>query len=419
MAELLDNRAHRIRTLKRIIRRLHDDGAEGAKDVRDELKELVRETDSTEIAAMEQELIRDGMSIDEVRSMCDLHAEVLREIMVDPPRPDVPPGHPVDTFRGENEALRNVLTEMRAAVPAMRDAEHPETCGDALERLRRAYNDLMDIEKHYRRKENVLFPRLEAHEITGPSQVMWAKHDEIRATLKELGARFGGEDLHVDDATASLFSAVDSAANAVESMIAKEEDILFPMALATLTEEEWAGVWRDSPEFGWCLVEPRDGYAPPEPSAPPPPADLPEGSAIRLPGAALNRDELLGIFSMLPVDITFVDADDRVGFFSEGLNRVFERSRAIIGRKVEHCHPPKSVHVVRRIIDDFRSGRQDVAEFWIQMNGRFVHIRYFAVRDPNGVYLGTLEVTQDLSRLRALEGERRLLEYDAPTRDVS
>jgi len=109
-----------------------------------------------------------------------------------------------------------------------------------------------------------------------------------------------------------------------------------------------------------------------------------------------------------------VDAADRVAFFSEGPDRIFSRSRAILGRKVQHCHPPKSVDVVERILTDFREGRQSVAEFWIHFQGKFVHIRYFAVRDEKGEYLGTLEVTQDLTRLRKLEGERRLLEYDTP-----
>jgi DUF438 domain-containing protein len=112
------------------------------------------------------------------------------------------------------------------------------------------------------------------------------------------------------------------------------------------------------------------------------------------------------------VDLTFVDADDRVAFFSEGPERVFARSKAVIGRKVQHCHPPRSVETVNRILSDFREGHQDVAEFWINFQGRFVHIRYFAVRGEGGEYVGTLEVTQDLTRIRTLEGERRLLEYD-------
>ncbi len=135
---------------------------------------------------------------------------------------------------------------------------------------------------------------------------------------------------------------------------------------------------------------------------------------VALPTGGLTLEQLMGIFSALPVDLTFVDADDKVAFFSEGPQRIFARSRAIIGRKVQNCHPPRSVDVVERILGDFRSGRQSVAEFWIPFTGRFVHIRYFAVRSAEGRYLGTLEVTQDVSKIRGLEGQRRLLAYDEP-----
>ena len=134
--------------------------------------------------------------------------------------------------------------------------------------------------------------------------------------------------------------------------------------------------------------------------------------AIVLPTGSLSLEHLKAMFAVMPVDMTLVGADDRVKFFSEGKNRVFARPLTIIGRLVQHCHPPSSVDVVERILGDFRSGRQDVAEFWIEMHGRFVHIRYFALRDEQQAYLGCLEVTQDLTRERKLEGERRLLEYE-------
>ncbi len=132
-----------------------------------------------------------------------------------------------------------------------------------------------------------------------------------------------------------------------------------------------------------------------------------------LPTGALTLDQLKGLFATLPVDLTFVDVDDRVRFFSEGKDRVFARPKATLGRLVQHCHPPSSVHVVERILADFRAGRQSVAEFWLDFKGRFVHVRYFAVRDEGGTYLGTLEVTQDLTRERSLRGERRLLQYES------
>ncbi len=392
MSELIDNKAHRVRTLKDIIKHLH--AGQPPDQVKDRLKALVGETDYSEIVAIEQELMAEGMPVEEVQCMCDLHSQVTREALVQLPAKPVAPGHPADTFRQENEALRGVIARMREAV-----AE------SSLMAWRQAYNDLMDVEKHYQRKEHTFFPYLERHGITGPSKVMWAKDDEVRGLLKKLGEAAAGE---WDAAVRSL---AERAIGAVEEMMYKEDHILLPMCLDTFTEEDWAEVWLSSPRYGWCLVEPRDGYRPSE-AVVKKGLNLPVGEGIQLPTGRLAVEQLVGIFSTLPVDVTFVDAEDRVAFFSEGPDRVFARSTAIIGRKVQHCHPPRSVEVVDRILTDFREGRQDVAEFWIHLEGRFVHIRYFAVRDAEKRYLGTLEVTQDLTRIRGLEGERRLLEYN-------
>jgi hypothetical protein len=140
---------------------------------------------------------------------------------------------------------------------------------------------------------------------------------------------------------------------------------------------------------------------------------IPPTGALMLPTGNVNLEQLSAIFATLPLDLTFVDADNRVAFFTEGPDRVFARSKAIIGRKVQNCHPPRSVETVDQILQDFRAGRQNVAEFWINFRDRFVHVRYFAVRNPDGAYLGTVELTQDLTPLRALQGEKRLLEYES------
>ncbi len=244
MSELIDNRANRIRALKRIIKRLHG-GADPA-DVKRELTRIVGETDASEIAAMEQELMADGMPVDEVRSMCDLHAEVLNEVVKEPTAILVPPGHPVDTFRKENDALQEAVAAMRVAMVAIRKLGEADSPGDALTRWRQSLNDLMDVEKHYQRKENLLFSCLERHGVTGPSKVMWAKDDEVRELLNTLG-----EALAVEDASAGEFAIVadqvaEPALRAVEGMVFKEENILLPMALQTLTEDEWGEIWRQA-----------------------------------------------------------------------------------------------------------------------------------------------------------------------------
>jgi uncharacterized protein len=405
MSEVIDNRSRRVEALKDIIQKLN--AGEAPDTVKSRLKTIVRETDYLEIVDMEQQLIREGTTPIQIQGMCDLHSQVTREILAPPPARDLEPGHPADTFRRENEAIREVLTRMREAMGEVlscggRDFAQP------LFRWRQALNDLMDIEKHYQRKEHLLFSCLERHGITGPSQVMWGKHDEIRAQLKSLQkalrtAWVGYGELALLAATSGPETAV-----AVEEMIYKEERILLPMSLNTLTEDEWVEIWKGSPEYGWCLVEPREGFRPAEAQSA---AEMSAG-AVRFPTGALNLEQLIGLFSTLPVDITFVDANDRVAFFSEGPDRVFARSKAVIGRLVQNCHPPKSVDTVNRILSDFREGRQTVAEFWINFMGRMVHIRYFAVKNTAGAYLGTLEVTQDISKIRALEGERRLLEYE-------
>lgn len=417
MTELIDNRAHRIRTMKEVIRHLHQGG--GPAEVRDRLKALVQKTDASEIAAMEQELIDEGMPVDEVRSMCDLHAQVLNEIRTQPESQEVPPGHPVDTFRRENEALRQPIDDMKAAIGEARGEPEGDRRQEVVHRMRRALNGLMDVDKHYLRKENLLFSRLEHHGVVGPSKVMWAKHDEARQLLKRAERILAGEDLTADGLIELCETTLGPALEEVEGMIFKEENILLPMALDTLTEQDWGEIWRDSAEYGWCLVEPREGYRPPEPAGPPPAAEVAAERSLPFPTGNLTLDQLKGLFAALPVDLTFIDADDRVRYFSGGPDRVFSRSKTILGRKVQNCHPPGSVHVVDRILSDFRSGRQRVAEFWINFRGKFIHIRYFPVNDPDGRYAGTLEVTQDATRLKTLEGERRLLQYDTPGEDGS
>jgi DUF438 domain-containing protein len=434
MSELIDNRAKRIRTLKQVIQGLH--AGEDPESVKSKLRNLVRQCDASEIAAMEQELMADGVPVKQIMGMCDLHSQVVRELLVERPHAPVLSGHPVDVFRRENSALaektgalRKGLADLIAA--ALDDARVDDAL---LGKCRGLFNELMDVDKHYSRKENLLFPILERYGITGPSKVMWGKDDEVREFLKGLGEALAEKDSTVGEWKVVVASVAGPALDALEEMIQKEEKILLPMALQTINETEWGEIWSQSPEIGWCLVDPEGEYRPPEPQGPEIPQPVadeaerkgialnviqpgtarpkPSKGALVFPTGSLNLDQLEAIFRTLPVDLTFVDADDRVRFFTEGEKRIFVRPKAVIGRKVEHCHPPASVHIVEQIVSDFRAGRQNVAEFWIELKGQFVHIRYFAVRDDKGTYLGTLEVSQDLTKERSLEGERRLLQYD-------
>jgi DUF438 domain-containing protein len=410
MSQSMKDRGEKIRKLEEIIKSLH--GGAPPATVKARLKDIVRQTDSSEIAAMEEQLISGGMPVDEVRSMCDLHAEVLKEILVEPPADKTPPGHPVDTFRRENEALYDAVGRTRAIVAEFSKRPEGDEFQNALMRLRQALNELMDIDKHYQRKENLLFARLEKHGIYGPPKVMWAKDDEVRQLLKRAERMLSHDPVNTQDAATLISTTIEPALDGIAGMIYKEENILLPMALNALSDEDWAEIWRDSPDYGWCLVEPREGYRPPQSATETELSGPAADHALRFPSGSLTPEQLRAILAVLPVELTFVDADDCVRYFSENPDQIFKRTKTILGRKVQNCHPPASVHVVQKVLDDFRSGRQNLAEFWLDFKGKFVHIRYFAVRDPAGKYLGALEVTQDITRLRTLEGQRRLLQYD-------
>ena len=404
MSELIDNSRYRIEALKEIISKLHD-GAD-PDQLTSEFAELLEKVGPSEIAAMENTLMAEGMPQQEIQRMCDVHAAVLGQGLSGDQPEEVVAGHPVHTFRLENERIRDITTRYRrlidgidgAAVPAMwRELEAVQT-------------ELDGLDGHYRRKEYLVFPYLEKAGIAGPPKVMWAVHDEIRekiAAAREVVPQL--KSLSGEERSLVVDSVITPMLDQVEGMTSKEDKILWPMALQHLSVQDWGEVAHQWTDFGDVMAEPAGDWSAPLPILPASPVQLPVDDLVNLPSGHLSLKQLIGILNTLPMDLTFVDAEGRVVFFSEGQDRIFERNRAIIGRRVEDCHPPKSVHIVEQVVDDLVSGRRDVAEFWIQMGERFVHIRYFAVRDGVGDYLGTLEVTQDVAPLRALQGERRLL----------
>jgi len=277
--------------------------------------------------------------------------------------------------------------------------------------LKMQLNQLSDVDKHYRRKEYLLFPFLEKHGITGPPKVMWGKHDETRALLKAAHevVIVNGE-IGIDELRSAIAYVIELALSAVEGMIMKEEEILLPMSMDTLTDDEWYQAYQQSPEIGFCIYDPTDTWKPESVTV----SDVEYSSGsgrIILPTGSFSMDELATLFNFLPMDITFVDKDDKVNFFSLGEHRIFDRNRAIIGRDVQLCHPPGSVHIVEQILADFKSGKESKAAFWINFKGMFVYIEYIALRNEAGDYLGVIECTQDLTKYRQLEGEQRLLSY--------
>jgi DUF438 domain-containing protein len=267
---------------------------------------------------------------------------------------------------------------------------------------------LKGLEVHYTRKEQLLFPYLEKYGFMGPSKVMWGKDDEIRSMLKDATAK-----LDATEVEKYVKTHLSPLIEEVEGMIFKEESILFPAALEKLSVDDWVEILKDSEEVGYAFIEkPKDtsaliselkGAVIQEPK-------VKDENVVSLPTGELGLEELMNMLNALPVDITFIDKDDKVKYFSGGKERVFVRTRSVIGRKVQNCHPPKSVEIVERILSSFKTGKKDSVDFWINLGGKLIYIRYFAVRDEKRQYLGTLEVTQDITGIRKLGGEKRLLD---------
>ncbi len=412
MSELLDNRRYRMERLKEMIRRLHD-GAD-PQVLKDEFREILDDVGTSELSAMETELMEEGLPQEEVQRMCDVHALLFQDSFGGAGGVTEIPGHPVHTFRLENAAIRELAHHYRETVQRLVSGKGALDA-KVLAEWRVIHERLALVDNHYQRKENLVFPYLEKAGLTGPPKVMWGVDDEIRGMLKAAGELLeSAGELTAEDLDLAMEALIAPMLDQIESMTDKEDRILWPMALEHLAQTQWQEVAASWREYGPLLAEPAGVWLPLAMGVAAPAAAALEteekAGIVRLPSGRLSVEQLTAMLNTLPVDITFVDAEDTVAYFSEGPDRVFARSRTVLGRQVQNCHPPKSLHIVQQIVDEFREGTREVAEFWIQQGGRFLHIRYFPVRAEDGKFLGTLEMTQDVTSIRALEGERRLLD---------
>lgn len=400
--------------------------------------------DVTEITAAEKALIQSGLNPQEIQKLCNIHASVFKGAINEIHRSNLEheqPGHPIQTMKLENQVLQSLLTDeidgLLVKIKAGDWSQKP--------RLIHALEDLLQIDKHYARKETLIFSYMEKYGITAPPKVMWGVDDEIREQIKAL--------IQLAKADKTAYNPIaekwEAAKSELEEMIFKEEEIMAPMTLDVFSLKDWEKIAEDSFDIGFSFIpEPlpwKASQASLEQEQEREPArqlaiqqaketteSIAAGLAsetadvsaeehydwenetstetIVLPTGTMKLEEMIALFQVLPVDLTFVDKEDRVRFFSEGKSRVFPRTKSVIGREVVNCHPPKSMHIVQQILDDFRSGVRTEADFWIDMRGKKIYIRYFALKNESNDYLGCLEVTQDITDIQAIEGQNRLLE---------
>jgi len=312
-------------------------------------------------------------------------------------------GHPAKVYLEENMLIRGLMS----SINSINIQENNEEFKEKFERL-------CLVEKHFARKENQLFPYLEKYGWTSPSQNMWAFHDDIRAIIKQ------AKTLVDTDEIQSLSMVLQNLFANLEHIMQVEEGRLLPRALEMLDEDDWKEMRDGDAEIGWMFDEAPTQYPPHveneyiHPSMDTQKRKLPfslEGR-IDLEQGHMLPEQINWLLKFMPVDITYVDENDIVIFYNRGEDRVFPRSAGIIGREVKFCHPPKSVDQVLMILREFKAGRRDEAEFWITFKGKFIHIRYFAIRNDEGEYKGVIEVSQDVTHIRGLEGQQRLLDWE-------
>ena len=386
--------------LKEIVERISS--GENIADLKKLFVEKLGAVNPVEIEYYKDEWTQEGVSDKDFQTLLDISLEVFRA-SIQNQKPIVPEGHPLYTLMTEHAMLMEYANELHMLASALSTRER-ETRTEYLERVRQLIGFFIESESHYLREENALFPGIEKHGLTGPPAAMWSEHQDIHALEKELFNLNSESDKNLIANLETMTSLSLELANSLATHFNKENNILFPASLRLFSKEEWETVVHDFDDIGYCSysVKPaRTGKVGEVVSE--------EGEVVFGSGK-LSVEILEAIFSHLPIDMTFVDAQDRVQFFSESPERIFVRSRAIIGRSVQLCHPKNSVHVVEQILNDFRDGKRDSAEFWINLGGKTIHIRYFAVRDSSAKYLGCLEVSQDITDILKITGEKRLLD---------
>ena len=407
----------RVEQIKTYLERLS--AGEELEKVRADFVKEFEEVDPAEIMQAEQELLQGGTSLATVQKLCDVHAALFRgntseEKIASAEKAGAASvkekklaataaligiaGHPLQTFTLENEVLENVIRECR------KEVEKTEMISQEL------FGKLREVAIHYAKKGDLLYPHLKVkYGISGPADVMWTTDDEIRDELADLAKRWpfakknvGLHSEKLTDKETKWMECFIAALQRVEDMIYKEANIFFPNCALNFTEEEWIGIYRDSKDYPVCFGVENATWEAAETYLKEKSAGNVSGNVMKnrteeviMAGGHLTLAQLTAMLNTIPMEITFVDADNINRFFNEG-PKDFKRPGMAIDREVFSCHPPKVEQQVRRIIGEFRNGTLDKVPIWMEKNGKTMLVTYMAVRDAQGTYLGTMELVQDM-----------------------
>jgi uncharacterized protein len=394
--------------IKEAIRQLH--AGVPPEEVKEKFRDVFEGTDSLEIAKIEEQLVDEGLKREDMRRLCDVHMSVFKE-QIEKQNLNLKPSQPISILMEEHKIMTTMTEDLAVLANKILKVSDMSYVQEDIHQVENLAGDLADSDKHYLREENVLFPMLEKHGISEPPAVMWIDHDQIREEKKKLQALI--KDVNKTNFVTfknQLWETAKALGNLLPSHFYKENNMLFPTALSVITQQEWVEIRKEFDAIGYCCFTPPALIAAPrEEAGPQVPAPI---GIMQFENGNLTKEQLDSLLNTLPIEITFVDENDTVRYFNKPEKIIFVRTKAIIGRKVENCHPPKSLGTVVKIVESFKSGKKNFAEFWINLANRMIQIRFFAVRDPSGKYLGTLEVVQDVTEIQKLQGEKRLLNWE-------
>lgn len=386
--------------LKDLILRLHA-GEDSAK-IKQEFQKHFDNVSALEISVMERGLLTQGIEVEDIQRLCNIHASLFAgAVAYDRPVSEEmeKPGHPIRVLKEENLAIESALDRIARLLEAYFVSKEASLKEGLLKQL----GILWAFDKHYARKEYAIFPIMERYGMTAPPKVMWGVDDEIRAQFKEVRKLLEADQL---DGAREKFDALKYE---MTEMIIKEEEILIPMVSDSFTEADWLEIADASEEIGYCIVRPEAKWAPKitvigDEKA----SENTEDGDVHFETGHLSIKELEKILNSLPLEITFIDAEEKLKYYNNGPDeKIFMRTKNAINGQAENCHPAKSVKIMKQLVADLKSGKKDVETLWYEELGKFVVVTYCAVRDDDGVFLGTLEYVQDAKSIRGLEGEKR------------
>ncbi len=435
--EWMENKLDQVRE---ILKELHK-GTE-FEELKERFREVLKGVSPWEIPLVEQELVAQGVSPLEIASLCDLHVALFRESLLDTKLEGIEPGHPIDTFLRENEEILKDSEKLVLYANSLGKVEDEER-ERVFSRLRELASQLRGLKRHFVRLQFLLFPYIERRGLTAVPRVLWTKQDQIMSKVRKINRLLAEPRLTDEEYIKEVKALADELSKSLVDMVFRENKILYPTVVILLSDGEWSAIRLEEPEVGYYKIDPRVGWTPVEPVYPyqviseiteEQISQMPEEMKsvmslmeskdtyvltreddLKLGNGYISLKELDALFRTLPFEITFVDANDRLRYYTSKEEMTFYRSKTVLGRKVELCHPPGSVHIVKRIIEEFKAGKRDIAEFWINMRGRKIYISYIPVRDSEGNYLGTLEIVQDITDIQKLKGEKRLLDEAQPS----